>query len=1512
MSENESRFIIAFDGKGGDLAQVLSSLKASVRSTVSDLQATTAKIELFKGLDASSKALSQAFFAAQERAAGLRQEIARIQGAGGDVGKELVRALKDVERAALAAGKQYNAQAGQLDTLRSQLAKAGVDTGRLATEELRLADALKAANKAAVEQSSKDLLGFKSLKDIQPQINQLNAAYRALMDSGKLSFGETSGAAARLQQRVAELKAETNGAGAAFGQMKTQLLAIGASITGVIASIAKAAENYRAFAQQVAAVDSIADVSKAKLGELASGVRELARRLGVDAVESTKALYEIISSGIPADNALTVLEQATKAATAGMTDVATAARVGVSVLNAYGLEVNQLGRVYDILFQTVKDGVVTFPQLAASLGEMLPTARSAKIPLEELGAALVVLTRNGISAPEATTALTRAIQDLAAPAPEAATRMRELGLEVKGLSGTIEELAKRNLTLAQLRDIIPDVRAIKAIQVLAQNYRLLRDEIGEMNKEAAAAEAAYAKMANTPQKRVDQFNAAIKDLSLSVGEFVTGATGFINTLADIVNSFNALPGSTRRAAIEFTAFAAIIGALYFTLNKLAVPLNLLGAALLANVPAIKAFGTEISVATGLIGLFKVALAGLAGFELGKSLYANVEPVRLFGDALGIMAGRVTNVAELLAGKLAAAFTGNRAASDAASAAFRRNVAVLNEMERALGSGVTERLRALDQQFQTLQGRLERASAAATKVAGDLSSTVGAIAANVGAQLTGVDRAILQLEQRLQALTASLAASVQATQSAAGQALANLKAEADARIAALDQSRQMEVKTAADTIAIQQTASAQRLEILKQYAVNAKTAFEAEAQARLDIARRTSGNVAQVEQDLAVARRGMLQQVVDAWRGHVNDLVALEQGHLGKIREIEEQRRGINASVEEKIREARRSTMDAYQQYADRQREVDELLSKARRALVAGDLKTAEDYANRAISLTSSIAKEVKDGNQVVVDAYTAQRTSVSLYEQAQSVLNKALDRRKELETEGAKAAGEGLRSARGELESLTAELTKAQGEAQKGIAIKITQDQASVAATLAALDTEFAQREFLLKVNADVQRARLEIDRLKSELEAGITVNVDARTDKITTALNEIRDNAPELDLDVGKALKSIATLKEKAAEITNVRMEIQSNAKAVQTEIDKLKLPTESVHTIRVRRVEEKGAGGPVGVSGYRRGGPVFRPLWWRTAPEGAQGFAGGGTVFRRPSWSRVPGAGDGDTVPASLQAGSFVVRKAAARYYGDDLMGRLARGFAVGGPVGRLLLSSPLLTRLLSRDASGFKATSGLDALGDGGSAADEYRDTLQKLQALREAAMGLKRPSAGMGMADWAGWLIQYWQLMSERKRQQIKAVIAESYDGWIAGAETARQWGVPMTMEIALAALASLNYARGGAGPGIGTDTVPAMLTPGEWVIRRPAVAKYGAGLLDSINSMRLPRLALQTLFAPPQVPRFAYGGPVGAASPARQRSAPAAAGGISVNINASAGDLLSADNVRRFIVPVINDMMRRSG
>jgi hypothetical protein len=60
-----------------------------------------------------------------------------------------------------------------------------------------------------------------------------------------------------------------------------------------------------------------------------------------------------------------------------------------------------------------------------------------------------------------------------------------------------------------------------------------------------------------------------------------------------------------------------------------------------------------------------------------------------------------------------------------------------------------------------------------------------------------------------------------------------------------------------------------------------------------------------------------------------------------------------------------------------------------------------------------------------------------------------------------------------------------------------------------------------------------------------------------------------------------------------------------------------------------------------------------------------------------------------------------------------------------------------------------------------------------------------------------------------------------------------------------------YRHGGLSP---ADRVPAMLTPGEYVVNRQAVARFGAGFFEALNDLSLPARALAL-----HVQGFAAGG-----------------------------------------------------
>ncbi len=826
-------------------------------------------------------------------------------------------------------------------------------------------------------------------------------------------------------------------------------------------------------------------------------------------------------------------------------------------------------------------------------------------------------------------------------------------------------------------------------------------------------------------------------------------------------------------------------------------------------------------------------------------------------------------------------------------------------------------------------------------------------------------------------------------------------------------------------------------------------------------------------------------------------------------------------------------MTAYQAYNDQIRQIDELTSKARQLLATGDtanLKQVEELANRARAIAGQVGTAVTDGEQIVVKASTAQSNAVNALTEVQKILNTVLDRRKEAEIDGRDAALQSAKDVKGALADVVTQYDELTKKVAAGIKLNIEIDQDTIAKQIAILDDALAKQAHLVPIEADLSKLEQQSKDLVAAIKSGATDGIQAQADAILESLRKVAADAPELKFDITPAEAAVASLKtsvEKLAELKpQVDVTVNSNAADVQAQIDNLKKPTESTHTIHVKTVNERGqpvaapdgSGGDAGGGGegFAEGGLVQQRFARGGLVGAIQRFAAGGPVFRPPSWRKVPGTGAGDTVPAALQAGSFVVRRSASRYYGDQLMSRVAAGVAgfrsggavrvapgairtsivartagairryTGGAVGavRGFLASPApstraaiaipragvaaargsspgrqivrqaiallggrataqaqrsssqaaairpsrqqITKAVRAFAAGglvtkdqvsewAKKTYGFDPLDVAGGAAPSAKpdtskavdrpdppvsfdarpvpeefltaqnvisyatemlnmvgqtnpmlgvlgpsiiDGIRKLsrnpsdqdalkQLLRDAeTIGSNPFIFGMWGKTQAtiGKLVPIWFIDWLTKRGFVsgaggnvgssQGVGAGPGTGGLAGpAGAGNALSIPVTsfaqrffsasrlLNSTATPLVKRRFAQGGAT----SDTVPAMLTPGEWIIRKPAVDHAGHDLLRAINRMEISREHLGALISPPvpMVQRFAGGGPVIASAgtgtvastaPTSGAGSRATVGGpsnVNVTINANAGALLSAENVRRYIIPEINAIMARS-
>lgn len=357
-------------------------------------------------------------------------------------------------------------------------------------------------------------LDVRPMRQVNQEVEALRGHYRTLRDSGVLSQKELAQAADHLKTKTAQLRGEYG----LVGTAQKQQIATTANLTTHLKRLAgaylglRAWQGYSEFSQRMAEVHTMTDLTAEGIGRLGDQITDISLRLPQSASELAGAQYDILSAGVALTDSTAALELAGKAAVAGVTDTKTAAQVGLGVINAYGLGIDELGEVYDVLFQTVKNGVTTFPELAQNLGGTLPTAKAAGVDYREVAAAVAEMTKAGIKTPEATTALRGAINALAAPAGEAKKQFAALGITWDGLLPTLDQIAKKNLSIDQMRLLIPDVQARTGVLALTQNMDALRGTLDGMEQAGGSMEQAYSIMKDTPANQIKLLQNALSAL----------------------------------------------------------------------------------------------------------------------------------------------------------------------------------------------------------------------------------------------------------------------------------------------------------------------------------------------------------------------------------------------------------------------------------------------------------------------------------------------------------------------------------------------------------------------------------------------------------------------------------------------------------------------------------------------------------------------------------------------------------------------------------------------------------------------------------------------------------------------------------------------------------------------------------------------------------------------------------------------------------------------------------------
>lgn len=375
----------------------------------------------------------------------------------------------------------------------------------------------------------------------------------------------------------------------------------------IVEALGECVEAADQFEYSMTKVQSIAQVDDSTLSGMGEQIQELAVTYGASANEIAEATYQAISASVDAGEATDFVANAMKLARGGFTDTVTAVDVLTTTLNAYGKEANSTEHIMDALVTTQNLGKTTVGELAQSLGQVIPTAAGLNVSLDNLSAAYIQLTKNGVNTANSTTYINGMLTELSDKGSavgkvlkqETGQSFGELMASGKTLGDVIQILGEHvDGNSEAFLNLFGNVRAARgALTIFNNGADAFNESLAAIGDSAGAANKAFETMADTSEMTNKRMEAATENLKVSIGEallptfdkmkeagigILEPLTDFVEKNPQIVSTLAGTAAAVVGVTTAITACTAAVSILRVAFGDLSGAAAILGTAAVAG------------------------------------------------------------------------------------------------------------------------------------------------------------------------------------------------------------------------------------------------------------------------------------------------------------------------------------------------------------------------------------------------------------------------------------------------------------------------------------------------------------------------------------------------------------------------------------------------------------------------------------------------------------------------------------------------------------------------------------------------------------------------------------------------------------------------------------------------------------------------------------------------------------------------------------------------------------------
>jgi TP901 family phage tail tape measure protein len=393
------------------------------------------------------------------------------------------------------------------------------------------------------------------------------AALRNIGTVGAAAFKKAGAAAKRLAKSVGSTLL------GAVKRVAGSFLTLAAGVAALTRGTADAIK----FSKAMSEVGTISGQVRADMEGFTDQILDMSTAFGLAEVDTAKALYQTISSGIlDANDAVEVLDGAVRLSVGGLAELSETVDVLTSIINAYGMSSRDVTEINDILFTTVRRGKTTIPLLANSLGNIIPIAAQTGVSLQEVSASVGALTLAGIDTRTAGIYVRQMLNSMIKPSQAANDLVKQLNigledqkfafnavaLEQRGFRGMLEDVMKATEgNVTQLGVLFDNVRALTGATALTgAQFKDFISILDDFENSSGAAQEAFEVMMLDPGRKMETILNALRQGFMGLGQaMLTGITGPIKSFEDLENAAKGIrDGISQMGPVMVSMFGQLI------------------------------------------------------------------------------------------------------------------------------------------------------------------------------------------------------------------------------------------------------------------------------------------------------------------------------------------------------------------------------------------------------------------------------------------------------------------------------------------------------------------------------------------------------------------------------------------------------------------------------------------------------------------------------------------------------------------------------------------------------------------------------------------------------------------------------------------------------------------------------------------------------------------------------------------------------------------------------------------